>query len=54
MGANRVLFGSDWPHAEGLAEPMNYLAELEGFSPKEVRQVMLENIEALTTPGVAP
>ena len=54
VGANRVLFGSDWPHAEGLAAPMNYLAELEGFSPKEVRQVMLENIEALTTPGVAP
>ena len=27
MGADRVLFGSDWPHIEALPQPLDYLAE---------------------------
>jgi len=54
IGADRVLFGSDWPHAEGLSEPMNYLAELDGFSAEDVRRVMVDNITELTTLGVKP
>jgi len=26
-----VLFGSDYPHPEGIAEPLSYFGELEGF-----------------------
>jgi hypothetical protein len=37
--------GSDWPHAEGLAEPMNYVKDLKnfGFSDPDCRLVMREN-----------
>jgi hypothetical protein len=35
--------GSDWPHAEGLAEPASFASELAGFSAAEVRKVMREN-----------
>src|SRR5262245_30539719 len=29
MGADRVLFGSDWPHIEGMPMPLDYLVELK-------------------------
>jgi len=38
-----LLFGSDFPHAEGLSEPLNFIDELEGFSDDEVRKVMRDN-----------
>ncbi len=28
IGADHVLFGSDWPHPEGLAEPCSYVDHL--------------------------
>jgi predicted TIM-barrel fold metal-dependent hydrolase len=43
LGADRLLMGSDWPHAEGIAEPRDYLRDLDGFSPAEVRLIMREN-----------
>lgn len=43
LGTERILFGSDFPHAEGLAEPLEYLQELAGFSPEEVQLVMRDN-----------
>jgi predicted TIM-barrel fold metal-dependent hydrolase len=35
LGADRMLMGSDYPHAEGLAEPTTYIKDLEnfGFTP---------------------
>ena len=27
-GVDRVIFGSDWPHPEGLAEPTNLIDDL--------------------------
>ena len=30
MGADRVIFGSDWPHIEGMPEPLDYLRGDEG------------------------
>ena len=49
LGADRVLMGSDYPHAEGLAEPTAYIKDLEnfGFTPEESRLVMRENGLAL-------
>ncbi len=48
MGADRVLFGSDWPHIEGLPHPLDYLNELKEFEPEERRAIMGANAQALT------
>ena len=32
MGADRVIFGSDWPHIEGLAHPLDYVPETKALS----------------------
>ena len=31
VGADRMLMGSDYPHAEGLAEPSSYIKDLKNF-----------------------
>jgi predicted TIM-barrel fold metal-dependent hydrolase len=43
IGVQRVLFGSDWPHGEGLANPLDFLKELHEFSDDEIRSVMRDN-----------
>jgi predicted TIM-barrel fold metal-dependent hydrolase len=43
VGIDRMLMGSDFPHAEGIAEPAGYADELSGFSAREVRLIMREN-----------
>jgi predicted TIM-barrel fold metal-dependent hydrolase len=53
MGADRVVFGSDWPHIEGLPEPLDYVAELGAFSAAERRRILLTNAEELNTPQPA-
>jgi len=50
LGAQRVIFGSDYPHAEGLADPRDFVNDLPGFTPDEVRLVMRENALALSQP----
>ena len=47
LGIEHVLFGSDYPHAEGLADPLAFVDDLHGFSDAEVRQVMSSNALAL-------
>ncbi|HET6965131.1 MAG TPA: amidohydrolase family protein [Acidimicrobiales bacterium] len=47
IGASQVLFGSDYPHPEGMAEPARFADLLEGCSDKETRLVMRENTEQL-------
>jgi predicted TIM-barrel fold metal-dependent hydrolase len=47
LGADRVCFGSDFPHAEGLAEPLSWLDQLEGVDPAVVRQVCSTNMYEL-------
>jgi predicted TIM-barrel fold metal-dependent hydrolase len=51
IGAERVLMGSDWPHAEGLADPVRFVEDLHGFSAGEIRRVMHDNARQLVTPG---
>ncbi len=48
IGAENLLMGSDWPHAEGLADPTEYVRELEGFSDAEIEQVMRGNALGLS------
>jgi predicted TIM-barrel fold metal-dependent hydrolase len=41
MGADHILFGSDYPHPEGLADPCTYVDHLpQGTSPADVRKIM--------------
>ena len=47
IGLERVLFGSDWPHGEGLANPTDFVKELHDFSDAEIRAVMRDNCLAL-------
>jgi predicted TIM-barrel fold metal-dependent hydrolase len=43
IGVERILFGSDWPHGEGLAEPTDFAKELHAFDEADVRKVMRDN-----------
>ena len=43
IGVDHVLFGSDYPHAEGLADPLAFVNDLPGFTDAEVHQVMRSN-----------
>jgi len=49
LGADRLLMGSDWPHAEGLVEPTDYVHDLTGFDDTEIRTVMHDNGRFLAT-----
>lgn len=50
IGTERILFGSDWPHGEGLEEPTDFVHELSAFDAVDVRKMMREN--ALSYLGV--
>jgi predicted TIM-barrel fold metal-dependent hydrolase len=50
MGADRVLFGSDWPHIEGLPSPLDYLPETKILDDAQRRRVLFENVVELTNP----
>ena len=52
IGPERVIFGSDYPHAEGVSEPMQFVQKLEGLDPAEVRMVMRDNAARLL--GIQP
>jgi predicted TIM-barrel fold metal-dependent hydrolase len=43
MGADRVLFGSDWPHIEALPHPLDYLPETKPLSDADRRKVLNDN-----------
>jgi predicted TIM-barrel fold metal-dependent hydrolase len=43
IGVERLLFGSDWPHAEGLATPTAFVHDLDGFSSSDIRRIMRDN-----------
>jgi predicted TIM-barrel fold metal-dependent hydrolase len=47
MGADRVIFGSDWPHIEGMPQPLDYVNELKELDDADRRLVLLDNALAL-------
>jgi predicted TIM-barrel fold metal-dependent hydrolase len=47
VGWDRVLFGSDFPHPEGLPEPRGYYAYAEGMDEKRTRDFMGDNARRL-------
>jgi predicted TIM-barrel fold metal-dependent hydrolase len=48
VGADHVLFGSDWPHAEGLAQPLDYFADVAHLDTGSRNLVMRDNAVSLT------
>ena len=49
LGADRLLMGSDWPHAEGLRDPTDYVRELVGLhARREQKLVMHDNALGLS------
>ena len=52
IGIDRIIFGSDYPHAEGLADPISYVDDLTaaGFDAAEVDKVMYANAASLAVP----
>ena len=53
MGADRVIFGSDWPHIEGMPQPLDYVVEVKEFDDATQRKILLDNVTALNTPRPA-
>jgi predicted TIM-barrel fold metal-dependent hydrolase len=43
IGVDKVLFGSDWPHGEGLESPLSFTEELTGFDDADIRKIMRDN-----------
>ncbi|GJM37419.1 MAG: amidohydrolase [Acidimicrobiales bacterium] len=50
MGPDHVIFGSDWPHIEGLPQPLDYLVELKEFDAVDQKKILLDNVSYLNTP----
>ena len=47
IGTEHVLFGSDYPHPEGLADPASYVDELAGLPDEDIRRIMGGNLASL-------
>ncbi len=55
IGPSQMLMGSDWPHAEGLVDPTDYVDDLRrfGIPDDECRMIMRDNAAALVRPRVS-
>jgi predicted TIM-barrel fold metal-dependent hydrolase len=51
LGGDRVLFGSDWPHAEGNEQPADYARYLDKVDPSDVRKILRDNAMSLLEPS---
>jgi predicted TIM-barrel fold metal-dependent hydrolase len=47
LGDDRLVFGSDFPHAEGLPHPLDFVQDIPSFNEEQVRKVMRENVREL-------
>jgi predicted TIM-barrel fold metal-dependent hydrolase len=47
IGAERVLFGSDWPHPEGIDEPRSFLPEIAGLPVDQQLLITSDNLRQL-------
>ena len=43
----RLLFGSDYPHPEGAAKPLDYLDDFRSYSSDEVEKIFSTNLKQL-------
>ena len=50
IGIEPIVFGSDFPHGEGLAYPDQYVgAQLNEFNADDQRKIMRDNLENFLT-----
>jgi len=47
MGADRVIYGSDWPHMEGLEHPRDIIEELDGIAAADLEKILYRNTAGL-------
>jgi predicted TIM-barrel fold metal-dependent hydrolase len=47
IGVDNVLFGSDYPHPEGLADPITFVDDLKGMDDGDVAKIMGGNLARL-------
>jgi predicted TIM-barrel fold metal-dependent hydrolase len=52
MGADRVIFGSDWPHIEGMPRPLDYLDDVGHLDAATLRRIMGDNTAELNAPMI--
>ncbi len=52
LGSDRVIFGSDYPHPEGMADPISYVEEIADLPPADIERIMSRNMHELL--GLAP
>jgi predicted TIM-barrel fold metal-dependent hydrolase len=47
VGVDNVLFGSDYPHPEGMSDPISFVDDLEGLPQEDVAKIMGGNLARL-------
>ncbi|GLW98882.1 amidohydrolase family protein [Microtetraspora sp. NBRC 16547] len=50
IGVDRVLFGSDFPHAEGTEQPADFARYLDKLDPSDAKKILRDNAMALLQP----
>lgn len=51
IGTDRVLFGSDWPHAEGTEQPGDYARYLDKLAPADSKKILRDNALSVLSPS---
>jgi predicted TIM-barrel fold metal-dependent hydrolase len=52
LGADHVCFGSDYPHVEGLSDPVGWIDEIADLPMDQIEKVMGGNVRQLLKIGV--
>lgn len=47
ISVDHVCFGSDWPHPEGMASPLDFLNDISDMSAADQRKIMSTNLKGL-------
>jgi predicted TIM-barrel fold metal-dependent hydrolase len=47
LGPDKIVFGSDYPHPEGLADPLDYVDDLAGLAEDDIAKIMGGNLARL-------
>lgn len=47
IGANRILFGSDWPHPEGIKHPLSFFDDIKDLDANTKKRIMHFNLKGL-------
>ena len=48
LPTDHILFGSDWPHGEGLVHPRDFFHNVDGLADSDIRRIMRDNARRLT------